>query len=235
MPLTILLIAALASTSSTAVPEAPHHHAGRPFISPMGEPFPVRGSGDDTLADWFNQADRNHDGMLTADEMQADADRFFAVLDTNHDGEIDPDEITHYEDVIAPEVSELGRMGAGGSRDGHAGGQRGGGGRHSGGRWDKSRGHLGFGDNDPQGEGRARFGLLDLPEPVVAADFDFNRGVSQAEFRKAALQRFQALDVDSQGRLTLAVLETLKPPPPARSAKDPDAPPLEVDPDTGGD
>ena len=30
-------------------------------------------------------------GSLTADEMQADADRFFATLDTNRDGEIDPD------------------------------------------------------------------------------------------------------------------------------------------------
>jgi Ca2+-binding EF-hand superfamily protein len=230
----MLLLAAVMATPA-AVPEAPHRHAGRPFISPMGEPFAVRTSGDDTLADWFNQADRNHDGALTANEMQADADRFFAVLDTNHDGEIDPDEVTHYEDVIAPETPELGRVAGGTSQEARAAAQESGSGRHSRGRWDKSRGHLGLGDSDPEGQGRARFGLLDLPEPVVAADSDFNRGVSLAEFRKAALQRFQALDVNSQGRLTLAVLETLKPAPPARPAKDPDAPPLDVDPDTSGD
>jgi hypothetical protein len=63
--------------------------------------------------------------------------------------------------------------------------------------------------------GGARYGLLDLPEPVVSADSDFNRGVSLSEFRQAATQRFVALDVDHQGKLTLDVLETLKPPPPA--------------------
>ncbi len=71
----------------------------------MGEPFRASGRDDDTLADWFRQADRNHDGQLTLEEMQADADRFFALLDVNHDGEIDPDEITRYETVVAPEIA----------------------------------------------------------------------------------------------------------------------------------
>ncbi|MEA3080860.1 MAG: hypothetical protein QOD54_528, partial [Sphingomonadales bacterium] len=47
-------------------------HAWAPFISPMGEPFRPRSANDDTLARWFNQADRNRDGQLTADEMRAD-------------------------------------------------------------------------------------------------------------------------------------------------------------------
>jgi Ca2+-binding EF-hand superfamily protein len=58
---------------------------------------------------------------------------------------------------------------------------------------------------------RERVGLLDLPEPVVSADMDFNRGVSLDEFRKAAAKRFQALDVDHRGVLTLSVLEDLGP------------------------
>ena len=45
-----------------------------PFISPMGEPFRPPSSGEAPIARWFVQADRNRDGMLTADEMQADAD-----------------------------------------------------------------------------------------------------------------------------------------------------------------
>ena len=79
-------------------------HPWAPFISPMGEPFRAHTATDDTLADWFYQADRNHDGVLTLDEMDADAERFFATLDTNHDGEIDPDELAQYEYEIAPEI-----------------------------------------------------------------------------------------------------------------------------------
>ena len=52
----------------------------------MGEPFRAHSASDDTLANWFYQADRNRDGVLTPDEMQADAERFFAKLDTDHDG-----------------------------------------------------------------------------------------------------------------------------------------------------
>jgi Ca2+-binding EF-hand superfamily protein len=79
-------------------------HASRTFISPMGEPFRVGNSAEEGLAAWFQQADRNHDGSITVEEMQQDAQRFFLTLDTNHDGEIDPDETDHYENVVAPEV-----------------------------------------------------------------------------------------------------------------------------------
>jgi Ca2+-binding EF-hand superfamily protein len=68
----------------------------------MGEPFFEKGQGQDGLTVWFQQSDSNHDGVLTADELAQDAQRFFLTLDTNHDGEIDPDEITHYETVVAP-------------------------------------------------------------------------------------------------------------------------------------
>ena len=181
----ILLTSLIALSPVPATAATSHGHAGRPFISPMGEPF-FSGQGGEPLAVWFAQADANHDGSLTLAEMQTDADRFFGLLDINHDGEIDPDEITHYEQVIAP-------------------------------------------------MDRARFGLFGLPEPVTAADTDFSRGISRSEFEKAAQLRFQALDVAHQGRLTLAVLQSLRPPGPEREKRDPDAPP-ELDPnaDTGG-
>ena len=35
----------------------------------MGEPFRPKDRADDGLADWFMQADRNHDGRLTLDEL----------------------------------------------------------------------------------------------------------------------------------------------------------------------
>ena len=85
-------------------------------MSPMGEPFFERGQGQDGLTIWFQQANPNHDGVLTADELAQDAQRFFLTLDTNHDGEIDPDEVTHYETVVAPsglagDESAAGRFG----------------------------------------------------------------------------------------------------------------------------
>lgn len=233
MPLSALSVLLAAAAAQSAPANGGSHHFARLFISPMGEPFYASEQSRDALADWFNQADRNHDGQLTADEMEGDADRFFAQLDTNHDGEVDPDEITHYEDVIAPEVRTgfvagfvpEGTPGVDGEGD-----ARGGGHRHSHGGSGSWRG----GRNDGS-QGAAKFGLLDLPEPVTAADTDFNRGVSKDEFEKAALQRFTALDVARQGRLTLAVLESLRPAPPPQPNKqddDQDIPPP-PDPDGG--
>jgi Ca2+-binding EF-hand superfamily protein len=177
------------------------------FISPMGEPFRAE-RGTDALATWFAAADRNHDGYLTVDEMQADAERFFALLDTNHDGEIDPDEITHYEEVVAPEISsgphfDMAAVGTG---------EEGGGGHRHGGGYRAPR------QNETH-QGAARFGLLDLPEPVASADADFNRGVSLNEFRQAASQRFVALDLDHKGRLMLSQLENIRPAPAAEPKK----------------
>lgn len=177
-------------------------YAWAPFISPMGEPFRPRSNDDDTMADWFRQADRNHDGLLTVDEMQADAARFFATLDTDHSGEIDPDELIAYEWQVAPEIqvnSKLRR--ARGSPpevkkrpDDGLGGERG-------------RIRDRYAEYGPQGG--ARYALLNIPEPVAAADSDFNRAITLNEFRQAALARFQLLDSGGRGSLTLVQLEAL--------------------------
>ena len=223
MPLTFLLLALAPAPAQAPQPSpAPAytpHRGGRLFISPMGEPFRPKDREDDSLADWFGQADGNHDGQLTLAEMQQDADRFFAQLDTNHDGEIDPDEISHYENVVAPEVTSGSSFGLieGGGED------------------RRGRGHRAgfFSGAEDNHQGAGRFGLLDLPEPVVSADSNFNRGVSQAEFRQAAGQRFIALDVDHHGYLTLPVLETIRPAPPAapNKPKKSDTPDLSALPD----
>lgn len=47
-------------------------------------------------------------------------------------------------------------------------------------------------------------------QPITSADYDFNRGTSLAEFTKAALDRFRALDGDHNGRLTLPELQMLQ-------------------------
>ena len=230
MAFPLLMIAALAAlqapqNSPPSPPgngaQSPGRAAGRPFMSPMGEPFFGRTADEDGLTAWFEQADRNHDGSLSPDEMTADAQRFFDALDTNHDGEIDPDEIAHYENVIAPEVrtgfirspepqtangEEKGGWGGGRGGGGGGGGHHGGRGRHQGER--SLGGGFGGGGDD---EARAgRYGLLEIPEPVASADSDFNRGVSVQEFRTAALQRFQLLDLNHTGRLSLSELQGIR-------------------------
>ncbi|HEY6047931.1 MAG TPA: EF-hand domain-containing protein [Sphingomicrobium sp.] len=203
------LLLTLAASQFPATPEpinivGSRRKYGQPFISPMGEPFRQRVPNDDPIADWFNQADRNHDGYLTADEMAADADRFFAILDTNHDGRIDGDEIDYYEQVIAPEVSGeplalQGPQPVSSSEDSEH--------RESDPDRQATRIKGGGGVSAHTSQGAGRYSLIDNPEPVTAADTDFNGSVSLAEFRRAARRRFGLLDAKQSGALTLQQLE----------------------------
>jgi Ca2+-binding EF-hand superfamily protein len=208
----VLLVSAAQAAVPQSTPIVVKGHVWAPFISPMGEPFRPHGADDDTLADWFHQADRNHDGVLTLDEMIADADRFFATLDTDRNGEIDPDELAHYEWEVAPDIQVMSkrRRAPGQSApapkqiEADGGHERG----HDRQRHNEEDASLGIGGAL---QGAARYSLLNIPEPVAAADTDFNRGVSRDEFRAAAVARFQLLDSAHQGRLTLTQLEALLP------------------------
>lgn len=196
-----MLIAAALSILAAGVPQeriTVTAHAWAPFISPMGEPFSPRSESDDMLAIWFQQADRNHDGVLTAAEMQADAERFFAMLDTDRNGEIDPDELVHYEWQIAPQIQVNSKR----RRE----------------PWEKldpkkeaeeKRKPI-RGDDSLGPQGAARYGLLNITQPVAAADLDLNRGVSRAEFQQAAIYRFGLLDTAHHGTLALDQLEALR-------------------------
>jgi Ca2+-binding EF-hand superfamily protein len=223
MPLSTLILPFLAAAApadlpppvSARQPVVVTGRGGVPFISPMGEPIPARTPNEDTHARWFSQVDRNHDGYLTPDELQADAERYFTeVLDANHDGQIDPDELVHYEWTIAPEIqvnSRLRRARLPGEKppkeDVDEGGNGAGPGDHDGpGRDRKKRDFM---DVGPQGA--ARYALLNMPEPVAAADADFNRAITLQEFKQASLDRFQLLDKKHEGRVTLAELEAMKP------------------------
>jgi hypothetical protein len=156
------------------------------FLSPMGEPFRAAANEPYPSAQWFAKADADHDGKLTRAEMRADADQFFARLDIDHDGEIIPTENRVYEDQIAPEIrSQTGRednpfdFPKRVKRDKHA---------------------------PIMPEGAGRWSSLPIPQPVISADADMNRGVSRAEFRAAANERFDRLDTAHRGYLTLATM-----------------------------
>ena len=210
----LYLLAMLAPTASPSTPITVTGHAWAPFISPMGEPFRARSATDDTLADWFYGTDSNRDGTITSAEMIADADRFFDKLDLDHNGEIDPDEIANYEYEIAPDIQVMSRTkrppGSPERRltDAKADNRE----ARERDRRDEDYSALGIGDTR---QGAARYGLLNMPEPVAAADADFNRGVTKQEFRQAAAERFQLLDAARHGSLSLAQFEALRPIPPA--------------------
>jgi hypothetical protein len=168
------------------------------FISPMGEPFRTEAGGKAPEEMWFAQADANQDGRITLAEFLADAGRFFRLLDVNHDNQIGAEEIQRYEDDIAPET-QGGAIGGGGGR-----------------RKRVSRATASAADEDNKTDtylarpesydaatvGAARFSYLDLPEPVAAADVNFDRRVSPREYLDAARLRFQALDANQDGVLT---------------------------------
>ncbi|PXA85642.1 hypothetical protein DMC47_37015, partial [Nostoc sp. 3335mG] len=166
-------------TAPVAVTPIPGGHI---FISPMGEPFHTDGS-ISAAEMWFRGADANHDEKITPKEFVDDAMRFFKTLDLDHDHMIGPDEIENYESNVAPEIRVISSYG------------------------DPS---LAKTDDDgnvtdppyPTRLGAGRFGFLDAPEPVVTADLNFDRAISEQEFSTVALKRFKQLDANGDGVLT---------------------------------
>ncbi|MEO7749891.1 MAG: EF-hand domain-containing protein, partial [Sphingomicrobium sp.] len=102
MFLPALLIAAALAAPQSEPPITVTGHTWAPFISPFGEPFRARKIDEDTMADWFHQADQDRDGLLTVPEMIADAARFFTHLDSDSNGLIEPEELVAYEWEVAP-------------------------------------------------------------------------------------------------------------------------------------
>ncbi|MEA3065771.1 MAG: hypothetical protein QOJ27_2223 [Sphingomonadales bacterium] len=170
--------------------------AGSLFLSPMGEPFRSEDSAAGNIGRWFSGADRDGDGALTPAEMRDDAARFFALLDTDGDGEIEPAEMARYETEVAPEVQlglQMRGVGVG--------------------AWvAPNRRHRRIPVYEPGIEGAGRYSFLNIPQPVIAADLEMNRGVSRNEFASAADRRFALLDSDKDGRLLRTELPPLPQP-----------------------
>lgn len=205
----LLMSAALLASQPTTPPPSQRHRFEAIFISPMGEPFRSSQADDDPLVDWFRQADTNHDGSLSLLEFAQDSDRFFKTLDANHDGRIGFDEIHRYEWVVAPEIQvgwspRIRR--AGKSVDAGPGS----GTLETAGAEDDGSAPA---PDDPLSglEGAGRFGLLNIPEPVIGADSDIDHIVTAGEFAAAASRRFQLLDTNQDRKLELAELEALRP------------------------
>ena len=184
--------------------------SGRVFRAKEGLPYPV--------AEWFKQADANHDGKIDKAEFLADTAAFFKVIDRNEDGFITPLEVAFYEQRIAPEI--LGyrvEVGSDGvmrpSRPAWVWKTQ-----ATGGGIDRPSSIDPAGDNNPDGAphgpqkldesgaGAAPFSFFDEPEPVMAADLSFRGVVSKADYMKLAAIHFTTLDRKGLGYLTLADL-----------------------------
>jgi Ca2+-binding EF-hand superfamily protein len=211
---------------------------GRLFISSAGEPFrgpdglkrwfDAAGADHDGVvtrtefrADfmrYFKVLDANHDGVIDGTENGLYETQI--VPEITSMGPSDPS-------GGSPGGGRGGRQGGGGGGGrggGHGGGHGGGmgGGGMGGGMSHGGGGDRGDGDSEGftqrpraggQGmarrEGAARFSLLNIPQPIRAADSNLDWKVTAEEWAKAADQRFALLDTDGDGKLTLDTLPAL--------------------------
>lgn len=205
-------------------------HAGpQVFVSPFGEVFTAAPGEAYPVVAWFEGADANHDGALTLDEFAADGVRWFRVLDLDRNGRLSPAEIAAFEarsDQALSSVAPRGRRGGprlegrgegleddrdhgepsfladGGQQDrGGRGGPSGRGGGPGG-----MGGRSGAPGGAVSSSAMAMASLLNVPEPVKSADLNFNQTVTPEEWRATTERWFSLLDVNKDGRLTLAEL-----------------------------
>jgi hypothetical protein len=90
-----VVFVALPVLAMAAEPDALSHERGgerwQVFISPAGEPFRAPPDQPYPVANWFQLADRNHNGRVDRQEFVLDFERYFAVLDRSHAGWLNGD------------------------------------------------------------------------------------------------------------------------------------------------
>ncbi|MGQ2989726.1 MAG: hypothetical protein ACT6RD_00800 [Brevundimonas sp.] len=200
----------------------------RVFVSPFGEPFDAT-PGQTGVAVWFGGADGDGDGRLTPAEFDADGVRWFMVLDADRDGRIGPGEVAAYEAMIGARLGGMrgapggigpgsrprpgrpggGPMGGAALNDQIGGQDMPGGGPGGGSRMGGPRPGA-TGPYRPPATPLAMANLLNVPQPVKAADLDVNQFITSEEWQRTSARWFGLLDRDKNGVLTLAELPALR-------------------------
>ncbi|MEC4593711.1 MULTISPECIES: EF-hand domain-containing protein [Nitrospirillum] len=133
---------------------------------------------------WFHQTDANHDGVLTRDEVIADADRSFDLFDLDHDGSITSAELEKYRLTQPfraqphPVTPLLGAQERAVQPD--------------------SVEALPDGASYQGSRVRLQVGL----DPVMSADTDSDFRVTREELRAQSLRKFDKWDADHDGKVT---------------------------------
>ncbi|MFT4089520.1 MAG: hypothetical protein QM645_02220 [Asticcacaulis sp.] len=155
--------------------------SGEVFKSPLGEAYPT--------AVWFAAADTDQDGALSREEFQADAMRFFAIVDVDGNKVISSQENSRYEQELAPEIlgfSPLVKQPRVRQRESTDRATE---------PWTQSY--------QARVQGAAQFSLINEPQPIRAADRNFDFRITEDEWIKATTARFNLLDRNKDGKLTL--------------------------------
>lgn len=176
-----------APTTEEAVPSG--RVAGQSvFFSPSGEVFKSPLSEAYPTALWFSGADTDQDGALSREEFLADALRFFAVVDVDGNKIISSQENSRYEQELAPEIlgfSPLVKQPTYRKRENDKATEP----------WTQAY--------QARIQGAAQFSLINEPQPIRAADRNFDFRVTEDEWIKATTARFNLLDRNKDGKLTL--------------------------------
>lgn len=184
------------------------------YLTLMGEPIRGVPGGPAPEAGWVAAADLDRSGSISLGEMVQDGARFFKTLDVDKDGVIDGEEITRYETEIAPArvrfagglrpmaygADKRSRRGPEGSDSPSGGGPPGGAPGGGGGRGGSPPGEMG-GTAGSFGGGPPNINFLDVPQPILMADANMNRRITEEEFSDAAAKRFAAADLNRNGLL----------------------------------
>ena len=193
-PLLTVLIAGLAVTGAAHAQSGGYVGIGltqNVFFSPSGQPFRSAANQPYPVAAWVAQADTDKDGKISHDEFLADAIAFYDKLDVNHDNYINSPENTRYESQVAPEIQRIDpRIKQPTQRTQAPDPDMGVNQDPTGGRYRK------------QIIGATQYGLIDEPQPVRAADANFDFRVSKDEWINATNQRFTILDRNEDGFIT---------------------------------
>jgi hypothetical protein len=175
-----------------------------PTFSPNGEPL-IGGNWppvcEDAMAAWFDRVNASHDGKLTYAQLEADAQRQYALMDLRHDGKVTAAELSAYRlKVMGGHFLSVSTPGQHNTLERDPNDPSG---------LDASRA---FGD--PEGrrkkdddESRKRidaFAALttDQPDPVMTADTDLDGSVTWDEFRALVAQNFADFDKQHKGVVT---------------------------------